>query len=63
MANKLIASASSKEELQKLVNEFYCSTNWIIQEDNSLFNTKLNRSTDSTIVRFFRGRWRFEMVK
>ena len=63
MANKLIASAPSKEELQKLVNEFYCSTNWIIQDDNSLFNTKLNRSTDSVIVRFFRGRWRFETVK
>lgn len=63
MANKLIATAPSKEELQKLINEFYCSTNWVIQEDNTLFNTKLNGSTDSTIVRLFRGRWRFEMVK
>ena len=39
----LLASAGSKNKLQKMINDFYYSENWIIDEENNLFNTKLNK--------------------
>ena len=35
----LIISATSKEELQKLINKYFYSTGFIITEDNNLYNT------------------------
>jgi hypothetical protein len=42
MKNKLICSSPTKQGLEKMINEFYYSVNYIIK-DNRAFNTKLNR--------------------
>lgn len=58
---KLLATAPSKEELEKIINEFYLSENYIIKEDNTIYNTKTGLTPTNTKVRYFRGRWRLEM--
>lgn len=58
----LLASAGSKENLQEIINKYYYSTNYIITEDNKIYNTKLDKVLDSVKVTFSRKRWRFEMV-
>ena len=58
---KLIASSDSKEELTKLINEFYSSENCVITEENQIFNSKLNRILSRVKVVYLRKRWRFEM--
>lgn len=60
--SKLICTASTKEELQNLINEFYYSTRWIIKEDNKLINTKTNKTIDNSVVRLYRNKWRFELA-
>ena len=39
-----IASSPTKENLLKLINEFYFTTNCIISESNEVINTKLNKT-------------------
>ena len=39
-----IASSDTKENLLKLINKYYYTTNCIIQEDNHVLNTKLNKT-------------------
>jgi len=56
---RLICSAASLENLQKLINNYYCSENYIITDDFRAYNTKLKRYSDNRIV-FKKGRWRFE---
>ena len=38
--SNLIASAITKEELEKMINEYYFSNNYIITEDNKIYNMK-----------------------
>lgn len=38
--SNLIASAGTKEDLEKMINEYYFSTNYIITENNDVYNTK-----------------------
>jgi len=58
----LIGSASTKEELQSLINGWYFSENYIITDDYKVFNTKLNKYMDDVQVLYKRKRWRFERV-
>ena len=60
--SKLVASAGSKEALANCINEFYFSENYIITEDNKVYNTKTKKFLDKVIVRVLRKRWRFEFV-
>lgn len=67
MKSKLLASAPTKENLEILINKFYLSKNYIITEDNKLYNSKFNEDRNKKIndgvrVRFYRNRWRFEMI-
>lgn len=57
---KLICSASTKEELEKMINAYYYSKNYIITDDMKIYNTKTEKYIDN-IVCVSRGRWRFEM--
>ena len=43
MSTTKIASSPTKERLQKLINEFYYSQNYIITDDNKVYNTKLQK--------------------
>jgi len=59
----LLASAGNKEDLEKLINKFYYSTNYIITEENEIYNTKLNKIAEGTKIIVKKGRWRFEMIE
>lgn len=59
---KLLASAVDKENLEKLINEFYCSENYIITEDNQIYNTKTKKTITSVKVVVKKSRWRLEMI-
>ena len=37
-----LATSNTKKGLEKLINEFYCSQNYRIGEDNLLYNEKLS---------------------
>lgn len=60
--SNLIASAGTKEELGKMINEYYFSTNYIITENNEIYNTKKECVLDSVKVEFKRNRWKFVRV-
>lgn len=38
-----IAQSATKENLLKIINDYYMSQSYIITEDNKVFNTKLNK--------------------
>ena len=60
--SNLIASAITKEELEKIINEYYFSNNYIITEDNKIYNMKKEIYLESVQVTFKRNRWRFERI-
>ena len=60
--NNLIASAGTKEDLEKMINEYYFSTNYIITENNDVYNIKKECALDSVKVENKRNRWRFIRV-
>lgn len=49
MGKRLMATSPTREGLQKLVNEFYFSTNYIINNDNKLDNINLSTEKLSKI--------------
>lgn len=60
--NVCICSAPTKEELEKMINEFYFSKNYIITEDNRVYNTKKKTYLDDDMtVTYYRKRWKFTM--
>nr|DAE32872.1 MAG TPA: hypothetical protein [virus sp. ctBS918] len=60
--SNLIASATTKEELEKMINEYYFSNNYIITEDNKIYNMKKEIYLERVQVTFKRNRWRFERI-
>lgn len=58
----LIASAGNKNNLQKMVNEFYLSDSWIIDEENNIFNSKQNKFASGVKVEKKGKRWMFVMI-
>ena len=42
--NNLIASAGTKEELEKMINEYYFSKNYVITDQNEVYNTVKEKS-------------------
>lgn len=61
---RTLASAPTREDLTKLINEYYCSENYIITDDLDVGgryyvrNTKRNNTLDTRVWRK-RGRWYF----
>ena len=67
MKTKLLGTAPTKTDLELLVNEFFYSTNYKINDDNKLENEKLseeklNNINKRIIIKFSKNRWRFEMI-
>lgn len=62
MKNQIIASAGSKECLEKLINEYYMSENYLVTDDNKVYNKKLNKVLEGVQVIYQRKRWRFEHI-
>ena len=59
----LICSAPTKDNLVKMINEFYCSENYVITEDNKVYNTKLDKFIDNGIIEFKRNRYYYRIIK
>ena len=59
MKMKVYASAPTKEGLEKLINDFYCSKNYIITEDNTIYNTKTGKTVDTMTIKVKKNRWQF----
>lgn len=57
MKKKCIFTATSKQNLEKLINQFFYSENYYIDEQNQIRNKKTNFQTD-WIVEVKDGRWR-----
>ena len=65
MAKKgmLICSAPTKDNLVKLINEFYCSKHYIITNDNKVYNTYLNMFIDNGIIEFKNNKYYYRIIK
>lgn len=59
MKFKVYASAPTKEELEKLINDFYYSKNYTITEDNTIYNTKTGKTIDTMAIKVKKNRWQF----
>ena len=67
MKTKLLGTAPTKTDLELLVNDFFGSKNYKINDDNKLENEKLseeklNNINKRIIIKFSKNRWRFEMI-
>lgn len=58
----LTGSAGSKEDLEKMINEYFYSTNFRITDDGKIYNIKNQKFLDGYRVIQKRGRWRFEHI-
>ena len=59
----LICSAPTKDNLVKLINEFYRSENYIITDDNKVYNTYLNMFIDNGIIEFKNNKYYYRIIK
>ena len=64
MKERKLATAGTKEDLERLINEFYCSKNYKITEDSLLSNDllseeKLQRINNQVGVKKVKNRWIF----
>ncbi|MBD5534554.1 MAG: hypothetical protein HDQ99_02620 [Lachnospiraceae bacterium] len=57
--SQLIASAGSKKDLEEVINKYYFSTNYIITENNEVYNIKKESVLHNVKVEIKRNRWRF----
>ena len=62
MKARLVGTSSTKEGLEKIINEYLYSTNWIIKENLDLYNTKLEKVSSNYRIVQKKNRWRFESV-
>ena len=59
---KCMLSSTSKDGLQKMINEFYYSSNYVITEDNKVYNTKVKEFlSDSLSVVTKNNRWQLRL--
>ena len=61
--SKCVFSAGSKEDLAAMINKYFYSKNYIITEDNRIYNTVKENYMDTLKVVFKRNRWRVERVE
>ena len=61
--SKCVFSAGNKEDLTAMINEYYYSKNYIITEDNRIYNTAKEKFLDGMKVVFKRNRWRVERTE
>lgn len=60
---KIIASASTKERLEKLINDYYYSNNLVITDNNMIYNTLQDRFLIRAGVVLKKGRYQFREIQ
>jgi hypothetical protein len=61
MKTYCICSASTKEDLEKLINKYFLPKNYVITEDNRVYNTNTGKyfNSESYIVVERKNRYQF----
>lgn len=62
MKSKIIASAPTKEDLQKLINRYFYSDNYYIDENSKLCNKVKDAPTNYIIIEK-KGRYYFKKLE
>lgn len=55
-------STGSKADLEKMINEYFYSENYVITEDNRVYNSKLDKYLDDYIIQEKKSRWSFRKI-
>lgn len=55
-------SAGSKADLEKMINEYFYSENYVITDDNRVYNSKLDKYLDDYIIQEKKSRWSFRKI-
>ena len=65
MKTYCICSAPTKADLEKMINKYFFSENYVITEDNKVYNTKTERyyPAESAVVVEKKGRWQFRRIE
>ena len=54
-----LATAGNKENLQGLINEYFYSSSYIIDDNNNIINSKNGKQLENFKVETKKGRWIF----
>ena len=63
MKTKCIASAPDKAALEKLINEYFFSTNYYITEEMEVKSVMTGKTLDGYIVKVTKARWQFKRIE
>ena len=55
-------STGSKADLEKMINEYFYSENYVITDDNRVYNSKLGKYLDDYIIQEKKPRWSFRKI-
>lgn len=57
--SKVVLSTGSREDLQKMINEYFYSKNYVIRDDMMVYNIAKDAILENYIVREKKSRWQF----
>lgn len=63
MKTKCVLSTNNKEDLEKMINQYFYSENYIITEDNRVYNRKTEKYLDDFIIQEKKSRWSFRRIE
>lgn len=55
-------TAGSKADLEKMINEYFYSENYVITDDNRVYNSKLDKYLVDYIIQEKKSRWSFRKI-
>ena len=58
-----VLGANSKEGLENMINEYFYSENYVITDDNRIYNRKTMKYLDGYIVQERKLRWSFRRIE
>lgn len=54
-----LATAGSKENIQKIVNQYFYTNNYIINDNNNIIHLQTGECLDNFKIELKKGRWIF----
>lgn len=63
MKTKCVLSTNNKEDLEKMINQYFYSENYIITDDNRVYNRKTEKYLDDFIIQEKKSRWSFRRIE
>ena len=62
MKTSCICSAPTKADLEKQINNYFLSENYVITDDNRVYNSKMDKYLDDYIIQEKKSRWSFRKI-